>query len=211
MSNTNTKNTTTVQTKPSPTNIQVQSSLILLTNDDTIKFLNETAKPAVLTSILDISGNKQVWMTGAGHITTDNTFRYFVLVYNSFVDIDKFKDTVEKAIKSWFGIDFGYSICNIQVPWSQTRSTTTAPSNTNVNSKGNNNGKNNNGENNNKNNSKNPINNAGSYRIEKTNNGLFITVVRDFNGDDKEFTGKTEQSVRDQVNKYMIEKKIKKK
>ena len=142
-------------------------------------------------------------MTGAAHITTDNTFRYFVLVYNSFVDIDKFKATVETYIGSSIWTNFGYSIRNIQVPWSQTRSTTTAPSNTNVNSKGNNNGENNNGENNNgENNSNTVINNKGSYRIYKTPTGYSATV-KGPKGIVKEFKGNTEEEVRKQVSKFM--------
>jgi len=173
------------------TNIQVQSSLILLTFDETIKFINSVSK-ATLQTITDIKTSQAVWGQGGGHVVTDVDFKMFVLAFDKFVDIPKFKKDVAGGGK------FKNSIVNIQIPWSELQ--TTAPNNGATNNPTNITNNPNNGANNNP---TNLINEEGAYRIEQANNGSYNTTVKGPSGNIQKFTGNSPEAVEAQVNAFL--------
>ena len=169
------------------TNIQVQSSLILLTFDETIKYINSVSK-GILQTITDIKTSQVIWGQGGGHVVTDIDFKMLVLGFDIFVDIPKFKKDIA-------GGKFKNSIVNIQIPWSELQ--TTAP-----NAIGNNVA--NNDPTNGANNSPtNLINEEGAYRIEQASNGTYYTSVIGPNGNIGNFTGNSPESVEAEVNAFL--------
>lgn len=176
------------------TNIQVQSSLILLTFDETIKFINSVSK-ATLKTITDIKTSQVIWGQDGGHVITDIEFKFFLLTFDKFVDIPKFKKDVAGG---FLGGKFKNSIVNIQIPWSELQ--TTAPNNGANGSANNGANSANNGANVNPNN---VINEEGAYRIEQANNGSYNTTVKGPSGNIQKFTGNSPENVEAQVNAFL--------
>ena len=212
--------------------VQVESSLILLTHPDTLKFLDKIVKPAKLKQIIDVQEmdgtdiNTAIWGAGASQIVTDVRFRFFILEYDVFVDdiITKFINGVEGAVFI-FGKQgkFRFSIVNIQEPWIDKRTTTTAPENAVNRASGivangngasgivaNGNGASGNGANraNRANVPSSPIiNMKGAYRVNVNSDGTFSsTPVKNKNGNVKSFTGNTIEEVHLQVENFLKEK-----
>jgi hypothetical protein len=176
------------------TNIQVQSSLILLTFDETIKYINSVSK-ATLQKITDIKTSQVIWGQGGGHVVTDIDFKMFILTFDKFVDIPKFKKDVAGG---FLGGKFKNSIVNIQIPWSELQ--TTAPTNGANNNPTNITNNPNNGTNNNP---TNLINEEGAYRIEPANNGSYNTTVKGPGGNIQTFRGNSYEAVEAQVNAFL--------
>ena len=171
------------------TNIQVQSSLIVLTHPDTIEFLEKIPStnnnPKLkLIKIADISGSKLLWGSGSEQIISDITFRFFILTFNKFVNINSFITHIKGG---WFGGKLQYSIVNIQTPWSELRTTSTAPISINTNT------------------ITNPVINSsvikknGAYRIDCKNDNCSAIFLH--KGKNETCIGKTKEAVRECINK----------
>ena len=78
------------------TDIQVESSLIVLTHPIVVEFINKTLNPAKLQSIKDISGNN-VWANGGTNMIGDNSnkIKYYILHFTSNVNIYVFVNAVK--------------------------------------------------------------------------------------------------------------------